>query len=211
MTRRRARLPAEAVSLIVFASVIVIETLAGRMRPWFTPDSARLAIQSWPACLGGQRIPLYGWIVNAVFGMTGGYGLIPWLQAAAYGAAMFYFLRGLPVELFGRRARLALGLALAFSNVLLIWICALVPCVLGVAALIAPLTEVVALADGERPSRRSCALACSKGLPSCFGQGCCRRSEPEQCWFSCWHGCIGGAGASQRPWRCLQVFYHFSW
>ena len=152
MTRRRARLPAEAVSLIVFASVIVIETLAGRMHPWFTPDTAGyLAIRSWPACLGGQRIPLYGWFVNAVFGMTGGYGLIPWLQAAAYGAAMFYLLRGLPAELFGRRARLALGFALALSNVLLIWICALVPCLLGVAALIASLTEVVALADGGRP------------------------------------------------------------
>jgi len=153
MTRRRARWPAEAVSLIVFASVIVIETLAGRMHPWFTPDSAGyLAIRSWPACLGGQRIPLYGWFVNAVFGMTGGYGLIPWLQAAAYGAAMFYFLRGLPADLFGRRARLALGLALALSNVLLIWICALVPCLLGVAALIASLTETVALASRGRAS-----------------------------------------------------------
>lgn len=78
---RLAGWPAEAVSLIVFSSVIVIETLAGRMHPWFAPDSAGyLAIQSWPACLGGQRIPLHCWFVNAVYRVTGGYGLIPRLE-----------------------------------------------------------------------------------------------------------------------------------
>jgi hypothetical protein len=148
------RLPRpDAICLILMFAVALGELALGRMRPWVTPDTASyLSVAACPACLAGPRFPLYGWIVNGVARLAGGYGPIPWIQFLAYAAAALHLMRRLPRPLFGPRASLAIGIALACSNVLLIWVSALVPFLPAIAALLAMLAELVALAGGESPT-----------------------------------------------------------
>jgi len=158
-----------ATCLILLFAVALGELALGRMRPWVTPDTASyLSVAAWPTCFDGPRFPLYGWIVNGIARLAGGYGLIPWLQLLAYAAAALYLIRRLPPALFGARGRLAIAVALACSNVLLIWINALVPFLPAIAALLAWM-------EGPGPaSGRSCVMPSSRRWHGCSGLACCR-------------------------------------
>jgi hypothetical protein len=127
--------------------VLAAELALGRMRPWYTPDTAGyLNVAAWPQCFGGRRFPLYGWIAGALKSIFGGYGVLPWLQFTAYAAAAHYLVRRLAKLTFSGAARTAIAVALGLSNVLLVWTSATLPFMFAVAALLVMLAEVAGLA-----------------------------------------------------------------
>jgi len=131
------------------ATVIMLAALAagGRLEPWVTHDTAGyLDIAPFPALPPGPRLPFYGWLVEVATLGTRQFAALPWIQAIAYLAAGYGFLRALRAYGLSAAAVLAFGLTLLLANVLLILAPAIHPELPAVAALVFALSCVVHLA-----------------------------------------------------------------
>ncbi len=132
-----------------FIVALLIELILKGMKPWFTPDTGGyLAYHPWPDCLGQARIPLYGWLVDGVVHVTGGYGLIPWLQFLFFFVCAIGLLRSLRRIVLDETVIAALGVAIGLSNVVLIWCRAIMPTVPAVSFLFLAITGIVSLTRG---------------------------------------------------------------
>jgi hypothetical protein len=121
--------------------------LVGGLRPWISPDTrSYLDLPGWPACWGGMRFPLYGWLVAAV----GGPGTVPWLQTIGFILAAENLTRALDRAGLSPAACLAVGLAVLCSTELLLWARAVLPEAPGNAAAIAALAAAVDCAGFRR-------------------------------------------------------------
>lgn len=117
--------------------------------------------------LAQPRIPLYGWLVGGLIGGRAAW-LLPWLQAAAYLAGVATLLRALRRLGLSAAGRMAIGLALAGSNMLLLWANAALPDLPGHAALLIALAAAIDIAAGQPMRRRVVTVAASMALAWAF-------------------------------------------
>lgn len=132
--------------------VMVVLALLGRFAPVEYPDTAGyLTLGGFPENLGGQRHPLYGWLVEALTGGVAVYDAIPVVQILLYFAAINRLSRALRVLGMGVRARLAAGLPLLIANPLLLYGNGVHPELPAIAFLLLGLAGVALTAAGRRP------------------------------------------------------------
>jgi hypothetical protein len=122
----------------------------GSLHPWIPPDTpSYLDLPGWPGCLGGTRLPLYGWLVAAV----GGTRAVPLLQTLGFILAAASLTRALHRAGLSPAACLATGLAVLCSTELLLWARAVLPEAPANAAAIAALAATVDCAGFRRAGR----------------------------------------------------------
>ena len=131
-------------------AVLLALWVTGNLHPWISPDTqSYLDLPGWPACLGGARLPFYGWMVAAV----GGTRAVPWLQTLGFILAAASLTRALHRAGLSPAACLAVGLAVLCSTELLLWAHAVLPEAPANAAAIATLAATVDCAGFRRPGR----------------------------------------------------------
>jgi hypothetical protein len=156
------------VTLGAFLLVLIGLAVSGRFGLWLSPDTpSYLAAAAAADPLAQLRIPLYGWLVGGLIASPAAW-LLPWLQAAAFLAAVAWLLRALRNVGVSRAGRLAVGLALAGANIFLLWANAALPELPGHAALLAGFAATIDIAAGRRPGWRLLAVAAVMALGWAF-------------------------------------------
>ncbi len=129
---------------------LVVLAMLGRFGAWPSPDTPSYLSADG---LAQMRLPLYGWLLRHL-----PTGSVPVLQAGSYILAACALVRAIERAGGSRAAALAVGLALAWSNLVLLWSNALLPEVPGHAALLLALAATLDVTTG-RAKARSVAVA----------------------------------------------------
>ncbi len=143
--RAIVRRPWIAPGITALAALLPIGALAasGHFSAWFSPDTASYLASDG---LGQMRLPLYGWLLRQ---LPGDGPVVPVLQAGSYILAACLLVMAIQRAGGSRAAALAIGLALAWSNLVLLWSYALVPEFPGHAALLLALAATLEVASGR--------------------------------------------------------------
>lgn len=125
----------------------------GQMQPWVLPDTpSYLGPPACPGCLGGMRLPVYGWLV----GFAGGESTLPlwpWLHLATLVLAASSLGRALARAGLSGAACLAAALSVAVSTAAILWGRGIVPEIPSNAAAIAALAATIDGAFGAQYRR----------------------------------------------------------
>jgi hypothetical protein len=145
---------AEICTVFAFGISLILQVSLNGMKPWITPDTAGyLARYPWPVCLSQPRIPLYGWLVSALTFEPGNYSVIPWAQFLLLAISSLVFTNTLRMLGLDATARVATGIAIAFSNLVLIWCRALMPTMPAVSFLLLAISGIVWMAAQKPKSK----------------------------------------------------------
>jgi hypothetical protein len=131
--------------------------VSGQLRVWLAPDlPSYLAAVTADAPLAQMRLPVYGFLAGSLLASP---FALPLVQIGTYFAATLWLVAALRRIGASHAAACAVGLAVAASNLLLIWGHAAAPEIPGHAALLAADALVVEIAAGRRAGWRLAAAA----------------------------------------------------
>ncbi|MCW3473144.1 hypothetical protein [Limobrevibacterium gyesilva] len=140
-----------AIAASILAVALLSLGVTGQLAPWPSPDTPTyLAAARSATPLAELRLPVYGWLAAPLLASAAPGWLLPGLQVGAFMAASLWLVVVLRRHFLSGPAAVAMAVALAGSNELLVWGHALLPEVPGHAALLAALALVLEIAAGRR-------------------------------------------------------------